>query len=382
MKNGKEIGLFLEVFTNFFMNFFIGLLAFFFMLGVIIMIHEAGHFMAARAFGVYCHEFSFGFGPVLWQKQGKNTLFSIRAFPIGGYVSMAGETDYPEESSENDEESDFWLSKVPENEKLNHKPIWQQIIVMIAGVAMNFLLALVLMVGIIQAQGAVSVPAEPIIYEVLDNTPAAKAGLASGDRILKIIASDGTTLEPTTQNELSQFIQFNSGQSTLEILRGDETFTTTIQPELDEESQSYLMGYTTQNQVRKVNFFEAIQEGIKRLKDTVVLVFESFGQLFKGKGVESLSGPVGIYKVTDRVVSYGLLPYLSLCAMISLNIGIFNLLPIPALDGGRVLILLLEGLFKRKVPVKIVEGIILVSFVALFGLMIFSTYNDIVRFFL
>lgn len=369
------------------MNFLIGLLAFFLMLSLIIMIHEAGHFMAARAFGVYCHEFSFGFGPVLWQKQGKNTLFSIRAFPIGGYVSMAGETDYPDQSSdhsdeENEEENDFWLSKVPEDEKLNNKPIWQQVIVMVAGVAMNFLLALVLMVGIIQAQGAVAVPAQPVIYEVLDNTPAAKAGLAGGDRILKITASDGTTLEPTTQNELSQFIQFNPGLSTLEVLRGDETFTTTIQPELDEESQSYLMGYTTQNQVRKVNFFEAIQEGMNRLKDTVVLIFDSFAQLFKGKGVDSLSGPVGIYKVTDRVVSYGLLPYLSLCAMISLNIGIFNLLPIPALDGGRVLILLLEGIFKRKVPVRIVEGIILVSFVALFGLMIFSTYNDIVRFFL
>lgn len=360
------------------MNFLIGLLAFFLMLGFIIMIHEAGHFMAARAFGVYCHEFSFGFGPVLWQKQGKNTLFSIRAFPIGGYVSMAGEVDTPEEE-EDDEE--FWLSKVPDDEKLNHKPIWQQVIVMLAGVTMNFVLAFVLMVGIIQARGVVAMPSQPVIYEVLDNTPAAQAGLMSGDRILKITATDGTVLEPETQTELSQFIQFNPQESTIEVLRGDETFTTTIQPTFDEEAQGYLMGYTTQTQVRQVNFWESIQEAWNQIGSNIALIFDSIGQLFHGKGVDSLSGPVGIYKVTDRAVSYGFLSYLSLCALISLNIGIFNLLPIPALDGGRVFILLLEGIFRRKVPVKVLEGILVASFVALFGLMIFSTYNDIVRFF-
>ena len=363
------------------MNFIIGLLAFFLMLGLIVMIHEAGHFMAARAFGVYCHEFSFGFGPVLWQKQGKNTLFSIRAFPIGGYVSMAGEVDSPTEDEEAEDKEESWLSKVPEEEKLNHKPIWQQTIVMLAGVAMNFVLAFVLMVDIIQARGVVSVPSEPVIYEVLDNTPAAQAGLMSGDRILKITAADGTVLEPETQTDLSQFIQFNPQESILEVLRGDETFTTTIQPEMDEESQVYLMGYTTQTQVRQVNFWESIQEAWNQIGSNIALIFQSIGQLFVGKGVDSLSGPVGIYKVTDRAVSYGFLSYLSLCALISLNIGIFNLLPIPALDGGRVLILLLEGIFKRKVPVKILEGILVASFIALFGLMVFSTYNDIARFF-
>lgn len=114
--------------------------------------------------------------------------------------------------------------------------------------------------------------------------------------------------------------------------------------------------------------------------DTQTIV-RSLGQLITGKGLDSLSGPIGIYKVTDQVVSYGLLPYLSLCALISLNIGFFNLLPIPALDGGRILITLLEKIFRRKIPLKIVQGVILASFVALFGLMIFSTYNDIMRFF-
>lgn len=357
------------------MNFVIGLLAFLLMLSVIIMIHETGHFLAARAFGVHCHEFSFGMGPVLWQKQGKNTLFSIRAFPIGGYVSMAGET------GEADDDPDFWLNKVPDNEKLNNKPAWQQIIIMSAGVIMNFLLAWLLFSGIIQAQGQVGEEALPVVYQVVDNTPAAKAGLVSGDRILKVTAEDGSTLEPETQSEVSEFMQYNPGVSTFEILRGDETFTVKMQPELDEESQVYLLGFTAEGRVRKVNFFEAYIEGFKTMIEDTKMIFRSLGALLQGKGLDSLSGPVGIYKVTGQVVSYGLLPYLSLCALISLNIGIFNLIPIPALDGGRILITLLERIFRRKIPMKIVEGIIMASFVALFALLIFSTYNDILRFF-
>lgn len=357
------------------MSFVIGLLAFILMLGVIIMIHEAGHFLAARAFGVHCHEFSFGMGPALWQKQGKHTLFSIRAFPIGGYVSMAGETE------QEDEDPDAWINKVPENEKLNNKPAWQQMIIMAAGVIMNFILAIVLTTAIIQVQGRVAEPAAPVVYEVIDNTPAAKAGLVSGDRILKVTAEDGSMIEPKTQSQVSEFMQYNHGVSTFEILRGDETFTAKMAPEFDEESQGWLLGFTAQSQMRKVNFFEAIPEGFKQVWEDVKMMFRSIGTLLQGKGLDSLSGPVGIYKVTDQIVSYGFLPYLSLCALISLNIGIFNLLPIPALDGGRILILALERIFRRKIPMKIVESVILASFVLLFGLMIFSTYNDIVRFF-
>lgn len=357
------------------MNFLLGLLAFIVMLGVIIMIHEAGHFIAARAFGVHCHEFSFGMGPALWQKQGKHTLFSIRAFPVGGYVAMAGEAD------QEDEDPDAWIHQVPEEEKLNSKPAWQQIVIMAAGVVMNFLLAIVLTVIVLQVQGRVAEPAEPVVYEVMENTPAAEAGLVSGDRILSVTAQDGSRIEPKTQSEVSEFLQYNHGRSVFELLRGDETFTVEMQPQLDPESQVYLLGFTAQSQVRRLGFFEAIPEAFRQIWEDTQLMFRSIGTLFQGKGLDSLSGPVGIYKVTGQVVSYGFIPYLSLCALISLNIGIFNLLPVPALDGGRILILALERLFRRKIPMKIVEGVIMASFVLLFGLMIFSTYNDIVRFF-
>ncbi len=361
-------------------NFLIGLLAFILMLGVIIMIHEAGHFLAARAFGVYCHEFSFGMGPVLWQKQGKHTLFSIRAFPIGGFVSMAGETaEDPSDDEEDDE--DNWMKNVPDDQKLNHKPVWQQIIVMAAGVVMNFVLAFGLMAIVISGQGMVSDEAEPVVYEVLEGSPAQRAGLTSGDRILKITAEDGSFVEPETQSQVSEFITFNHGASEYLIERGDETFTVDIEPRMDEETGSYMIGFTSQRIIRPVGFFEAFKEAWLRLCDWTGTIFRTMGMLLQGKGLDGLSGPVGIYQVTHQVVSYGWLPYLTLCAMISLNIGIFNLLPIPALDGGRILMLVLEKIFRRKIPVRIVEGVILASFLLLFGLMIFSTYNDITRFF-
>ncbi len=365
------------------MNYLIGILAFILMLGVIIVIHEAGHFMAARAFGVHCHEFSFGMGPLLWQKQGKHTLFSIRAFPIGGYVSMAGETDDDpsddEDESEDDEEN--WMKNVPDDQKLNHKPVWQQMIVMVAGVVMNFLLAFGLLAVVISGQGKVTDDAEPVVYEVIEGTPAQRAGLMTGDRILKITAEDGSFVEPKTQNDVSEFLIYNHGESEYLIEREGEQIAAKIEPRLDEETNTYMIGFTSQRIVRPVGFFESFKEAWLRLCDWTGTIFRSIGMLLQGKGLEGLSGPVGIYQVTHQVVSYGWLPYLSLCAMISLNIGIFNLLPIPALDGGRVLILLLEKIFRRKIPVRIVEGVILASFLLLFGLMIFSTYNDIARFF-
>lgn len=360
------------------MNILFGILAFILMLGVIIIIHEAGHFMAARAFGVHCHEFSFGMGPVLWQKQGKHTLFSIRALPIGGFVSMAGET----EVSDDDDDEDNWMKHVPESERLNRKPVWQQVIIMAAGVFMNLVLAWLLILTVTAIRGTVSEPALPVVYQVAENSAANEAGLEPGDRIVSITAPDGSRIEPDTQSELSEFLQYNPGLSSFEIMRGDEIFTVQMQPRLDEQTQSYILGFTSQSRSRRLKPFEAIPVSFAQLGEFTGSIFRSLGMLIQGKGLNGLSGPVGIYKVTDQVISYGFVPYLMLCALISLNIGIFNLIPIPALDGGRILMLVLEKIFRRKIPTRLVEGVILASFVLLFGLLIFSTYNDIVRFFL
>lgn len=149
----------------------LGIIAFIVLLSVIIVVHELGHMLVAKHFGVYCHEFSLGMGPVLYQKKGKETTYSIRAIPFGGYVLMAGEED----GSQDDETE--WLKEVPENRKLTSKPTYQKVLVMLAGVIMNFLLAWVIFIGISLANGYRQSDPLPVVYEVIENSPASEAGL-------------------------------------------------------------------------------------------------------------------------------------------------------------------------------------------------------------
>lgn len=355
------------------MNFIIGLLAFVFMLNVIVVIHEFGHFAVARLFGVHCHEFSIGMGPALYQRQGKQTIFSVRAIPFGGYVMMAGEND-----GSQDENTDHWLQKVPESDKLNKKPAWQQICVLAAGVCMNILLAWVLFVGISMSLGYVVEDALPVVAEVVEGYPAQKAGLQEGDRIIRASA-DGDTIDINIQYDLLEFIQYHTEDVVLTIDRDGKEIQVTINPMKDEEQGYYMIGIVSTSNVRPIAWYEGFKYGTKDMIDTTASIFTSISMLIHGRGLENLSGPVGIYTVTEKAASYGLLTYLNLFAMISLNIGIFNLLPIPALDGGRILILAIEKLFRTKISQRVIENTIIASFLLLFGILIFATFNDIVR---
>ena len=352
------------------MDFVIGIIAFLFMLSVIVVIHELGHMLAAKHFGVYCEEFSVGMGPALYQKKGKETIYSLRAIPIGGYVKMVGEND--------GSDSDLELEKIPRERWLNHQSTWKQIVIMAAGVCMNFVLAAVLYIGISMAQGYVVEDPLPIVDEVVENSAAQKAGLQSGDQIVQVVHGS-ETIHPKTLYEVTEFLQFNKGESIFTIEREGKTFDLAITPDLDEENQIATLGIYAKSQVRKIAWYESFGAGLKNMWDGTTSIFRSLAQLVKGKGFENLSGLGGILNVTQKSTQLGFLSYLSLFALISLNIGIFNLLPIPALDGGRILILALERIFNRKINEQLIENIILGSFILLFGIFIFATYNDIVR---
>lgn len=357
------------------MNIVIGLIAFLFMLSVIVIIHELGHFLTAKKFGVYCKEFSIGMGPAIYQKPGKETTFSIRAIPFGGYVMMAGEED----GSQNEEEDD-WLKEVPQERRLNNIATWKQIVVMAAGVCMNIVLAYALFVGLAMARGYVVEDAKPVVYEVVDNSPAQAAGLQKDDEIVKVTNSS-EVLEPQRQYDVIEFIQYNPTESTYTIRRGKEELELKITPRYNKETQTYEIGSIATSYARPIQWYESFKAGWDDMIDSGMSIFRSLGQLVKGKGYENLSGPVGILNLTQKTTQLGLMSYLSLFALISLNIGIFNLLPIPALDGGRILILLIERLTGRKINQKIVENIILASFVLLIGIFLFATYNDIMKMF-
>ena len=357
------------------MDFIIGIIAFLIMLSVIVILHELGHFLVAKHFGVFCKEFSIGMGPCIYQKQGKETTFSIRAIPFGGYVMMAGEED----GSQNEE--DDWLKNVPDNRRLNGIAKWKQVCIMIAGIVMNILLAWVIYMGVSLAQGYVVEDAKPVVYLVQENSVAQKAGLKKNDHILKVESKDGNSIKPKTQYEILEFIQYHHDQLTLTVKRNHSTFQTTLKPTYDKEMEGYTIGYKAIAYVKKIPWYQSLWVGCQNTWESATTIFKSLNMILHGQGLENLSGPVGILNVTSKSVQYGLDTYFSLFAMISLNIGIFNAIPIPALDGGRIFILLVEKILGRKVSTKIIENVIMASFVLLMLLFVYATYNDIVRLF-
>lgn len=357
------------------MNMFIGIVAFVFMLSIIITIHEFGHFIVARYFAVYCHEFSIGMGPVLYQRKGKETIFSIRVIPLGGYVLMAGEED----GSQN-ESQDGWLKEVPRDRRLNHKVWWKQVAVMLAGIVMNLVLAWVLFVGIAIARGHVVEQPKPVVYAFTESSVSKDTGIQKGDSI--VMASDGAeSIKPKTNMELLEWLQYHHDTITLTVKRGDRVFEVALTPSYDKKENVYHLGYKALAYVRPIQWYEGFKIGTENWKQSGAAIFNAFNMLIHGKGYENLSGPVGIFNVTSKSAQLGWYSYLSLFAMISMNIGIFNAIPIPALDGGRILITLLQVIFRRKINQKLVEGIILASFAFLILLFVYATYNDVLRLF-
>ena len=341
------------------------------LLSVIICIHEAGHLLAAKLFHVYVYEYSFGMGPALLQKKTKETTYSIRAIPMGGFVALAGESD-----------GDAYEGVVvPEGRRLTDKPAWQKIIILLAGVAMNFLLALVIISMIVLYNGAFAESPEARIEAVVEGSPAERAGLQPGDRIIRL--SDGQrTMKPDSFQDLQAFfITLEEGDVvTMTVLRNNEEVTVNVKPEYSEENQSFMIGIQGPKvAIRKVNILNCWYYGAKELGYIFTMMVEGIRTLFFGRNLDQLSGPVGIYTATEQSVSYGLIGYLVLMAELSLNVGLLNLLPLPVLDGGQVVITLFEALFRKKLSEKVRIGLMSACWVLLIALFLFVTWNDISR---
>lgn len=347
------------------------LIYFLLLLSVIITIHEAGHLAVAKKFGVYCYEFSFGMGPLLWHKKTGETQYSIRGIPIGGYVAMAGEKDgdaaYPD-------------VVVPEGRRLTDKPAWQKIIIMLAGVIMNFLLAWVVFSMIYLSNGVYYSSPEPLVNTVVAGSPAEKAGFLPGDMILEITKEDGTSIKPKSYLDMQVFSSGYSGTETYRIDRNGEAITIEVTPEFSEENQAYMIGIGgPQPKEIKINFLNCWYFGAVEMGEIASLMFATIRGLLRGVGLEQLSGPVGIYQATETYAGYGISAFLLLLAQLSLNVGIFNLLPLPVLDGGQIVITLCEAAAGRELNTRIKTGIMVACWVLLIGLMVFVTWNDIVR---
>lgn len=344
-------------------------------LSVIIIIHELGHLIAAKHFGVYCKEFSIGMGPIIFQKQGKETAWSIRLLPIGGFVAMAGDEGAPLEGSDEDREE----VEVPFERTINGIKTWKQIIVMAAGAIMNILLAWVIFVGITAYQGQVAIPGKPVISDFTDTSAAKQAGMQVDDEIVKV--TNGTnSVVPETFDDITEFIQYYTGETVFTVLRNGETIDITMTPVYDKDENLYKLGvYHDYKDIKDISLWESIPYGTEKMIDSVSTIIGSLGKLIQGVGLNNLSGPVGIYKLTDQITQTGILSTMAFVGLLSVNVGIFNLLPIPILDGGRIFILLIEMLIGRKLSERVQNVIMTAGLVAIVALMLFATWNDISR---
>lgn len=359
------------------MQTIITIIVFLLILGSIIIIHELGHFLAAKIFGVYCAHFSIGFGPKIWSKKGKETEYEIRALPFGGFVSMAGE--------EQADDEDF--KDVPVERTLKGIKTYQKIIIFLAGVFMNFVLAIIVTFGVNIVSGQLPLQ-HAQVGQILENSPAAQAGLKTGDIIKEITVNETGQVILVSNYDDIQLTQngLNTTASTIHIQMKVErdnniqTLDATLQ--YDQSSQAYKLGIY--QATRHMNIAEAIQYTFISIGEMSVAIFAALSQLITrfSETVTQLSGPVGIYQVTSQVTKTGQISYiLSLLSLLSVNVGIFNLLPIPGLDGCQVVFAVVEKIIGRELPEKVKIALQLCGLGLVMLLMIFVTYQDVLRIF-
>ena len=349
------------------MNFIITILILFVMLGLIISIHEFGHFIAAKKSGVYVDEFSIGMGPLIFKKKPKKseTTYSLRLFPIGGFVSMA----------EKEEKG----SKIKKDRVLENKGFFRVLWVLIDGIVFNFILAIVLFFisGLLYGKPV----SEPIIKEVVEGKPAYIAGLEAGDRIIKVNGVKINTWDDFLLEASAKKIKNN--YEFIVIKSNGEEATYDLIPEVTKNESGEevrVFGIVSEGTTYKKGVLNALSYAFTGTYENAMTIFKILGSLFTGQvSVKNLSGPVGIYSIVDRVKSQGLETLLYLTAYLSINVGIVNLFPIPVFDGGRIFILIIEKIIKRKTGDKLENTLNYIGFALMIILMLFVTFNDITR---
>ena len=358
------------------MSFIVTFIAAVFVFSAVIAIHEFGHFMVAKLCGVQVNEFSIGMGPVLCKRVRKGTQYSIRALPVGGFVALEGE-ESPESKQAEENLSVVSDGEVsPSGIPLNEAPVWQRALIMLAGAGMNFVLGFVVMAILITAQS------EPItskvLYQVEENALCGQTGLQAGDKILAVngrrcfMANDILYELMRTEDYTADFTVLRDGKK---VELPDVQFDTWQ----DDKGETHMsLGFTVYG-IKKTPL-NVLKEAGNSVPYYGRIIFASLSDLLRGReSINDLSGPVGIVTAIGQAASYGWQDLLELLVLITVNLGIFNLLPFPALDGGKVVFLLIEGVTGHAVPEKIQSGLTVAAFALLFGLMIFATYNDILR---
>ena len=335
-----------------------------FVFGLLIFFHELGHFIVARMMGIRVHEFSLGFGPKVAGVLAGGTAYNLRAFPLGGFVRMAG-VDLNEEEPEKDR-SKWFISKT----------VGQRAAVIFAGPLMNFILAVILLAAVFVFQG-LPVPSEStVVGKVVPGLPAERSGIAAGDRI---VAVDGRQVE--NWSELVKYI-YERPDKTIEIkvLRNEEELCFEVKTVKDDQGLGKI-GIYQATSYKKVGLLPSLYMSFEWTAKMTLTVLDFLSKMVFGQAPADLGGPVRVVSEIGRAARVGLFFLLELAAFLSINLGLFNLLPIPALDGSRLLFLGWEKLKGRPVDPAKENFIHLVGFGLLLLLMVVITYRDIVNIF-
>jgi membrane-associated protease RseP (regulator of RpoE activity) len=344
-------------------------------LAILIVVHELGHFLAARFQGIHVNKFSIGFGPILWKFQGKETEYALRALPLGGFVG------FPDDDPENE-------NSYPADDPnlLRNRPVLDRAIVISAGVIANLIFAyflLVVQLGLVGTQDFIAKPGvlvPQIVAEV--NSVANKAGIKAGDLVLAV---NGQNLEGSPQGleTLREFIQTHPQQEiTLTIQRDNQTSETKLTPTRNAEGKGQIGVQLAPNgkvvRHRMSNFFQVFSQAAEEFQKITVLTVQGFGQLISNfqETADKVSGPVAIVAIGADIARTDATNLFQFAILISINLAVINILPLPALDGGQLAFLLIEGLRGKPLPTKIQDGVMQTGLMLLLGLGIFLILRD------
>lgn len=357
---------------------------FFIILLVLVIVHEFGHFIAAKWVGMRVDEFAFGFPPRVFSKKKGETTYAINALPLGGYVSIWGENGEPNDEAKHHPRA------------FGNRPKWQQLVVLVAGVSMNMVLAWILLVGV--SFGKVEMSADDpeygsrvkspavMVLEASPNSPAYLAGIVPGSVITKL-TSNKQAADVRTATSVVEFIgNHQNDPFTITYVKPDGTPSSTTVAAVyglvpDKKALGLSLGSVG---YVETSFFEAIKIGSRRTWDYTILTLDGLKMLatsfWKNESVlDSLSGPVGIARIVGQTSEYGLAAVLTLIAILSVNLAIFNILPLPALDGGRMVVVMIEAVIRKKVPFKYYSMANVIGFSLLMLLFVVVTVNDFMR---
>ena len=343
------------------------IIAFIFVFSILIFFHEFGHFIAAKASGVRVYKFAFGFGPRILGFTKNQTEYVICLIPLGGYVKMAGEMGQEEGKAKSEE--------VPEEQRFDNKSVGIRALIVALGPFMNIATAVVIFSLIFFTNGIPVVT--NYVSTVIENGPAEQAGIFSGDKIIAI-----NSIKMEDPKRIANIINESSGEELqITLDREGEIIEVFVIPEYDDSYKKGLIGITFEVSVEKINIFSAFYRGLITTGNIIKLIFSNTMEMITGKVPIEIAGPLGIAQMTGEAAKLGFVSLLYFTAILSIFIGLFNLLPIPILDGGHIIILAIEKLRGKPLEAEKIRFMYFIGISFMIIIFIIATYKDILRVF-